>query len=144
MEPGTPFISIILPLFALKNSSDNILQYPGPFTFSVILEVDVNGVMNIGKIFDCVSIFIMPPSLEVLENRLLSRKTESYGTVKKRLKQACVEVKSVFNYDYVVVNDSVSGAVSCFNAIILAEKHRIFRMKVYLNKFLNENNLDLK
>ena len=109
----------------------------------VILEVDVNGVNNITKIFDCVTVFIVPPSLQILKERLLSRKTESVDTVKRRLKQACVELKSVLNYDYVVVNDIVSKAVNCFNSIFIAEAHKSFNMKAYLDKFLNYSDFDL-
>lgn len=103
----------------------------------VILEIDVNGVKNVRKILNCVSVFIVPPSLEVLKSRLLSRKTESVVTVQKRLNQARLELNRAVDYDYVIVNDFVKNTVDCFNAILVAEKHRSFRVQFKSSDFSN-------
>ena len=78
---------------------------------------------------DCVSIFITPPSLEVLEKRLRNRATEKEEDILKRLATAKGELKEAHNYDYVVVNDKLEDAVEDVKAIIKAEKLRYLRNK---------------
>lgn len=102
----------------------------------VILEVEVNGAKNISKVFnDCVKIFIVPPSLEVLKSRLLSRKTEDLQSLNERLSRVRFEIGNINIYDYVVVNDVVDDAVLRFNAILEAERQRVARMSGFLNGF---------
>ena len=75
---------------------------------NVILEIEVQGYQKIKeKRPDCIGIFIMPPSLEELENRLRGRKTETEEQVRKRLERAKEEIPLSKLYDYVAVNDEV-------------------------------------
>ena len=75
-------------------------------TGSVILDVDVNGAMNVRKVRpDAVLIFIAPPSLEDLEKRLLSRGDTSKEQMQLRLQRADWEMAQSANYDHIVVND---------------------------------------
>lgn len=98
--------------------------------YDVVLEIEVQGGAQIKKLMpDCVSIFITPPSLEVLEKRLRNRATEKEEDILKRLATARGELKEAHNYDYVVVNDKLEDAVEDVKAIIKAEKLRYLRNK---------------
>lgn len=85
----------------------------------VILEIDVNGARNIKKLFkDALLIYIAPPSIEVLRDRLVGRGTESLEVIEKRLKIAEDELKQIDFYDYVVVNDNLDEAINKVKEII--------------------------
>ena len=90
----------------------------------VFVEIDVNGAHNIKKVFDdALLIYIAPPSIEILRNRLIARNTESIDTIEKRLKIAEKELKEIDFYDYVVVNNDKDEAVKEIKAIILKENN---------------------
>lgn len=88
----------------------------------VILEIEVNGARNIKKIFsDALLIYIAPPSMEILKDRLIGRGTENLETIEKRLKIAEDEMKQVDFYDYVIINDDLDKAISDVKKVILEE-----------------------
>lgn len=94
----------------------------------VILEIEVQGCEQIKNLLpDCVTIFILPPSMEVLEKRLRRRGTESEEVLQGRLKTALSEIKYAEKADYIVINDKLEDAVVDFNAIIKAEKLKVNR-----------------
>ncbi|MBE6828368.1 MAG: guanylate kinase [Ruminococcaceae bacterium] len=78
----------------------------------VILKIDVHGFENVKKMYSdkCISIFILPPSLEVLEQRLRMRGTETAEDFIKRMEIAVEELKKCEEYDYRVINDSLEKA----------------------------------
>lgn len=91
----------------------------------IILEIDIQGAMQIKKQFpEGVFIFIVPPSLQELEKRIIKRGTDSAEVIKKRLSCVLDELSYVSEYDYIVVNDEVPKAVEKLKAIIVAEKCR--------------------
>ena len=95
----------------------------------VLLDVDVQGGESIKKILpEDVFIFILPPSLEVLEQRLSHRGTDRGPEVKKRLRNAPSEIGHIKSYAYVVVNDKFDEAYVRVKAIVEAEKSRISRV----------------
>lgn len=100
----------------------------------VILVIDINGAVNIKKIIPSVLfIFIMPPDMETLKNRLIGRKTESKDKVVQRFITAYNEVNNYKKYNYVVVNDKVEDAVNKVKSIIQSEKCRVDRIEdIYL------------
>lgn len=100
----------------------------------VILVIDINGAVNIKKnIPSALFIFIMPPDMETLKNRLIGRKTESKDKVVKRFITAYNEVNNYKKYNYVVVNDKVEDAVNKVKSIIQSEKCRVDRIEdIYL------------
>ena len=100
----------------------------------VILVIDINGAVNIKKIIpSALFIFIMPPDMETLKNRLIGRKTESKDKVVKRFINAYNEVNNYKKYNYVVVNDKVEDAVYKVKSIIQSEKCRVDRIEdIYL------------
>ena len=87
---------------------------------NLIMDVDVKGALNIIKRFDgeALSIFIMPPGIDVLEQRLRSRATESEETIAKRLAKAAYEMGFAEKFDNVVVNDTLDDAVKEVNGQI--------------------------
>lgn len=94
----------------------------------VLLEIDIVGALQIKEKFkDAVFIFILPPSLKELKNRIISRGTDSLPDIEKRYDAAVSEIKQVIKYDYVVINDNISGAMQDIEAIIRAEKCRVLR-----------------
>ncbi len=103
---------------------------------TVILKIDVQGAGNIKRMYpDAVSIFIMPPNMEILESRLRNRGSEEEDDVIRRLKIAIKEIERCRNeYDYVVINDDLQDAVDDIKTIITAETHRVSRC----NKFFSE------
>ncbi len=102
----------------------------------VILKIDVEGAGNIRKIYpDTVSIFIMPPSMQILEKRLRDRGSEDEEDVLRRLKIAFNEIERCRNeYDYVVINDDLQDAVDDIKTIINAEKHKVSRCNIFLSE----------
>ena len=90
----------------------------------VILDIDTQGAMQIREKYrEGVSIFILPPSMELLKQRLEERMTDSQEEMKKRLKTAISEIKTYSRYDYVIINDIFEKALKEFEAIIIS--HRV-------------------
>lgn len=89
----------------------------------VILEIDVQGAENIIKDFpEAVSIFILPPTFEILKARLTARATESMESLTLRLKNSFAEVQKFEKFQYIVINDERLKATSDLQTIILAER----------------------
>lgn len=103
----------------------------------VVLEIEVQGGTQIKKLMPgCVSIFILPPSMEVLEKRLRDRGTEEDATVRKRLEKAREEIPHAKDYDYVVFNDRLEDAVEDLRAILRAEKRKYHRNETAVERVL--------
>ena len=86
----------------------------------VILDSDVKGGVNVKKLYgeDALSIFIQPPGLEVLRQRLTSRATDSAEAIEQRLAKAEYELSFAPEFDRVVVNDSLDRAVAEVDTVI--------------------------
>ena len=105
---------------------------------SVILKIEVQGAEKIRNRYDdVISIFLMPPSLRVLEQRLRGRGTEDEETIQHRLFIAKEEIRKAYDYDYVVFNDTVENAVADIKAILCAEKRKIERNKKTVSEVIN-------
>ncbi|MBQ4405249.1 MAG: guanylate kinase [Selenomonadaceae bacterium] len=94
----------------------------------ILLEIDVQGALNVKK--KCpkgVYIFLLPPSLEELKNRIEGRGTENPESLARRLKNAVAEIKIGLEYDYVVVNDDINAAAEQIKAILTAERLKVAR-----------------
>jgi guanylate kinase len=88
----------------------------------VVMDIDVQGAVQFMRAFpQTVTIFILPPSAEVLLERLRARETESKSQLAVRLQSALQELQQVAEYEYVVVNDDLERAVSSVESIIDAE-----------------------
>jgi len=99
----------------------------------IVLEIDIQGALQIKQDFpDGIFIFIVPPSLEELKERIVNRGTDSEEVIKKRLSSVHEELGYVDKYDYVILNDDVENAAKKMESIILAEKCRPCRTKKLL------------
>lgn len=110
---------------------------------SVLLEIDIQGAMQVKKRYPKgVFVYIVPPSLEILSQRIHARGTDSEEVIQNRLAQITNELSMMHQYDYVVVNDVLEDAVHKTCAIIEAEKCKLSRnegqietvFKQYINK----------
>jgi len=105
---GTPKKHI---LHMLKRGSD------------VLLSIDVQGAMKIKRLgLDAVYIFILPPSLTMLKERLVNRSTDSKDAIRQRLNIAKKEIACSRKYDYIIVNNRLESALDNLRAIIIAER----------------------
>lgn len=96
----------------------------------LVLVIDVQGARQVrARTSASVGIFVLPPSFEVLEDRLRRRSKDSDEQIRRRLAVARSEVDAVVDYDYVVVNDEVGAAVERLKAVVEAERARLRRMK---------------
>ena len=101
----------------------------------VILEIDVQGALNVKKNIDNgVYIFLAPPSLSELKNRIVNRGTETESDINLRMHNARKELSYIKDYDYLVVNDHLNSAINLVNEIINAEKHKVFREEIDFEK----------
>ncbi len=99
----------------------------------IILEIDVQGADSIRrKIDDAVSVFILPPSFELLRERLVARNTDSPADLEKRLRGAPSEVEQYKYFQYVILNDDINRASQQLAAVIYAERARRERQEVRL------------
>lgn len=100
----------------------------------VILEIDIEGARKVKeKCPNAVFIFIMPPSMEILKERLVNRKTESKEQLVERFKNAYKEINEVTKYNYVIVNDDLNESLLKMNSILECERCRVDRIEdVYL------------
>lgn len=97
---------------------------------TVILKIEVQGAAKIKEIYpDCVSIFLLPPSIKELEKRLRERETDVEDDILRRMTIAEDEFKRSVNYDYIVINNELDVAVNDVLAIIRAEQLKSKRMK---------------
>jgi len=92
----------------------------------ILLSVDVRGARSIKKLYPrCVTIFVLPPSMDTLKDRLMNRNQDSRGQLLKRLREAKGEIKQLRGYDYCVVNDDLDEAVKKLKSIVMAERVKV-------------------
>lgn len=104
--------------------------------WDVLLDIEVNGARQVkARRPDALLIFIVPPSFEELSRRLHRRNTDSEDVIQGRLAQAKAELACVPDYDYLVVNDKVSGAVEEIQAILTAAECRVENRRFLLERF---------
>lgn len=105
----------------------------------VLLEIEVQGAMQVReKCPDGVFIFLTPPDLLELRNRIQKRGTDDQATIDKRMQKAADEIKMMENYDYAVVNDEIPNAVKRIEKIIESEHLRVPRVIDQYKKMIGE------
>lgn len=98
---------------------------------SVILEIETIGAMKVKEAYpEAVLIFILPPSVDTLRQRLINRGTEALDVIEKRVGKAEAEIKKSYNYDFVIINDDLNEAVDGLELIMKSVK--------YMTKINNE------
>lgn len=95
----------------------------------IVFDIDTVGAFNIKRAHpDAVLIFVLPPSLTILENRLRGRNTETDEMVAVRLENAKNEIAQAHRFDYLVINDDVGSASTALTSILRAERHKTSRL----------------
>jgi guanylate kinase len=103
----------------------------------LVLDIDVQGAAQLKrKIPEAVSIFILAPSKEILEQRLRARSEDSEEVIRRRLKGAAEEIRNYHLYDYVLVNREVTASVDMLASIVKAERLRRTRMEQQIRPIL--------
>ena len=107
---------------------------------NVILDIDVQGSLQVKKAMpDAVLIFILPPSMAELRQRLEGRGTETAEKIAKRFGQALNEIRLLGEYDYLIVNDDLDTAVATARSIMAAEAARVPEaVRAIIRKYENE------
>lgn len=105
----------------------------------VFLEIEIEGARQVREKFpNGLFIFLVPPSLEELKNRITTRGTETEEVINRRMSVAKKEIDYMSLYDYVVENDKIENAVQKINAIVIAEHLRRERVEPKYKKMLEE------
>lgn len=105
----------------------------------IIVEVDVQGAASVRRLLmDSVSIFILPPSYEVLRQRLIARGTDSPEQLAVRLRTAPEELKQYSSFDYVIINDEIDRAAGQLASIIYAERARCMRQDSLVREVISQ------
>ena len=106
---------------------------------SVLLEIDVVGAAQVRKHMpESVHVFVLPPTVQSLEERLRTRGADSEEVVRRRMEEAAEQLRPAPSYDYVVVNRDLSEAQRCFEAVLVAEMFRVGRRRSALDRVLRD------
>lgn len=93
---------------------------------NVLLEIDIQGALQVKQKYpEGIFVFVLPPSMETLKNRIVGRGSETPESLEKRMSSAYQEIEQIKNYDYFIVNDTVEHSTDVLQAIITAEKCRV-------------------
>jgi guanylate kinase len=104
----------------------------------IILEIDVQGAANVRtKIPEALSVFILPPSFEVLKKRLTTRATEKPEDLALRLKNSFAEIQHFSEFEYVVINDDAARAAGDLETVILADRLKRIRQSTAIKGILS-------
>ena len=140
---GVDYNFITKEAFEKKIKNDDFLEYaqvydnyygtPRDFVIEklakgedVLLEIDIQGALQVRQKFpEGIFVFILPPSMKELKNRIINRGSETKESLEKRFTSAFKEIKFLKKYDYFIVNDKVEKATDTLISIIEAEKSRV-------------------
>ena len=160
--PGEAYHFIERDEFERRIASDEFLEYAEVFgnyygthqdalsiardqQKDLVLDIDVQGAGQLKKRipdalrnFDAVSIFILPPSREVLEHRLRARSQDKEEVIRRRLADAAREIRNYNLYDYVLVNNDLDLAAETLKAIVRAERVKRIRVEEKIRRILDD------
>lgn len=103
----------------------------------ILLEIDIQGALQVKEKYpEGVFVFIVPPSMEELRNRIVGRGTETLEAINKRFSSAYDEIDLMSNYDYYIINDTVQHATKKLQNILEAERYRI--LPQYVTRLIQE------
>ncbi len=96
----------------------------------ILLDIDIQGARQIRKSYpnDAVTIFVLPPSFQALEQRLRGRGTETEAAIQHRLRRARDEARAWPEYDYLIINTEISDSLARLKAVVEAERMRVGRL----------------
>jgi guanylate kinase len=153
-KPGESYIYITREEFESRLANNEFLEYAEVFGnyygtnreilrqaqsegMDLILDIDVQGARQLKeRIPEAVSIFILPPSRDILEQRLRSRSEDAEEVIQRRLRDAATEIRNYQQYDYVLVNHRVDDSTLTLQSIVRAERVRRIRMEEHIEPIL--------
>jgi len=153
-KPGESYIYIARQEFERRLADNEFLEYAEVFGNyygtnrevlrqaqnegkDLILDIDVQGARQLKeRIPEAVTIFILPPSRDILEQRLRSRSEDAEETIQRRLRDAAGEIRNYQQYDYVLVNHRVDDSTLTLQSIVRAERVRRIRMEEHIEPIL--------
>ena len=153
-KPGESYIYISREEFETRLADNEFLEYAEVFGnyygtnreilrqaqsegMDLILDIDVQGARQLKeRIPEAVSIFILPPSRDILEQRLRSRSEDAEEVIQRRLRDAASEIRNYQQYDYVLVNHRVDDSTLTLQSIVRAERVRRIRMEEHIEPIL--------
>jgi guanylate kinase len=97
----------------------------------ILLDIDIQGARQLRRLYpdDAVTILVMTPTFDLLEQRLRRRATESSDAIERRLERAEEEASAYAEYDYLLINDDLDRSLACLGAMIEAERWRVARLQ---------------
>ncbi|MDH4216763.1 MAG: guanylate kinase [Gallionella sp.] len=105
----------------------------------ILLEIDWQGAAQVRRLFpECISVFILPPSIEALEQRLKGRGKDNHEVIAKRMAAVREDVAHVAEFDYVIINDILNEALRELNAVVLATRVRRDRQLIHHQALINQ------
>jgi len=153
-KPGENYIYISRPEFEARIDAGEFLEYAEVFGnyygtsrkiyeqsrqegMDLVLDIDVQGARQLkDKLPEAVSIFVLAPSRDILEQRLRTRSEDAEEVIQRRLRDAAEEIRNYKQYDYVLVNYRVDESVDTLVSIIRAERVRRIRMEDQIRPIL--------
>ncbi len=153
-KPGESYIYISREEFEHRLANNEFLEYAEVFGnyygtnrevlrhaqtegLDLILDIDVQGARQLKeRIPEAVSIFILPPSRDILEQRLRSRSEDAEEVIQRRLRDAATEIRNYQQYDYVLVNHRLDDSTLTLQSIVRAERVRRIRMEEHIEPIL--------
>jgi guanylate kinase len=153
-KPGENYIYISRPEFEARIEAGEFLEYAEVFGnyygtsrkileqsrqegMDLVLDIDVQGARQLkDKLSEAVSIFVLAPSRDILEQRLRTRSEDAEEVIQRRLRDAAEEIRNYKRYDYVLVNHRVDESVDTLVSIIRAERVRRIRMEDQIQPIL--------
>lgn len=142
--------------FEQKIAADGLIEYacycdnyygtPKDYVFKqleagkdVLLEIEIQGALQVKKKFpETVLVFVMPPSAQILYERLKGRGTETNEVIRQRMLRAVEESQGIEQYDYILVNDDLDVCVESLHQMIQSEKQRAFRNVPFIENIRKE------
>jgi len=105
----------------------------------ILLEIDWQGASQVRRLFpECISVFVLPPSTEALEQRLKGRGKDNHEVIAKRMAAVREDVTHVAEFDYVIINDNLNEALRELNAVVLATRVRRDRQLTRHQALINQ------
>ncbi len=118
-----------------KDAVNNLLNNG----YNVLIDVDTQGAASIRKLIpESIHIFILPPSLKILEQRLRNRGKDSDEVIRLRLSEAKKEIHQSYLYQYIIINDEIDHAVDTMQSILVAQRAAVKRNEAYIEMLLEE------
>ena len=123
----------------LYGTSQSLIEAKTASGRDILLEIDWQGAVQVRSRFPgCISIFILPPSLQALEERLQGRKQDSAEVIERRLRAAQADIAHVAEFDYVIINDKLDEALRQLDAITVAAGLRLDRQLIRQRNLINQ------